>query len=179
MSLRPYRKVRATGFTLVEVTLAIFVVAVGLLAAYSLFPAGLTMNKFAIDDTETALFGEEVMNGLHSKIDGDPVAWANLIDKPNAVYLEAVTYGMWEGGTVGALEMRPMSTPTQIKTNVYVQWDNRVIERAVRYNLIVGNVAGHPDIRYARLKVWNGQYGTTNSPAEFYTEFYNYRVIGP
>ena len=86
---------------------------------------------------------------------------------------------MWQDATLPALVIRPMASQTQVKTNVYVQWDNGLVERSIRYNLTVSNVQGVANIKCACLKVWNGQYGSLNTPAEFYTEFYNYGMVGP
>ena len=57
------RKSRA-GFSLVEVTLALLVVAIGLTATFALFPEGLRMTRASVDDTECAMFAEYVFTTL-------------------------------------------------------------------------------------------------------------------
>ncbi len=57
------RNARA-GYSLVEVTLALLVVAIGLTATFALFPEGLRATRAAVDDTETALFAEYVFTTL-------------------------------------------------------------------------------------------------------------------
>ena len=52
------------GFSLVEVTLALLVVAVGLTATLALFPEGLTATREAVNNTETALFADYVFSTL-------------------------------------------------------------------------------------------------------------------
>jgi prepilin-type N-terminal cleavage/methylation domain-containing protein len=52
------------GFSLVEVTLALLVVAVGMTAAFSLFPEGIQSTRSAVDNTETALFADYVFATL-------------------------------------------------------------------------------------------------------------------
>ena len=52
------------GFSLVEVTLALLVVAVGLTATLALFPEGLTAAREAVNNTETALFADYVFTTL-------------------------------------------------------------------------------------------------------------------
>lgn len=52
------------GFSLVEVTIALLVVAVGLTATLGLFPEGLTATRKAVDNTETALFADYVFTTL-------------------------------------------------------------------------------------------------------------------
>lgn len=47
-----------------EVTLALLVVAVGMTAAFSLFPEGIQSTRAAVDNTETALFADYVFSTL-------------------------------------------------------------------------------------------------------------------
>ena len=49
----------ARGFSLIEVNIAILVVAGGLLSMFSLFPAGLRMSTAAMSDTRQALFADD------------------------------------------------------------------------------------------------------------------------
>ena len=52
------------GYSLVEVTLALLVVAIGLTATFALFPEGLKATRAAVDDTETSMFAEYVFTTL-------------------------------------------------------------------------------------------------------------------
>lgn len=52
------------GYSLVEVTLALLVVAIGLTATFALFPEGLRATRAAVDDTECAMFAEYVFTTL-------------------------------------------------------------------------------------------------------------------
>ena len=52
------------GYSLVEVTLALLVVAIGLVATFALFPEGLRATRAAVDDTEIAMFAEYVFTTL-------------------------------------------------------------------------------------------------------------------
>ncbi len=53
-----------SGYSLVEVTLALLVVAIGLTATFALFPEGLRATRAAVDDTECAMFAEYVFTTL-------------------------------------------------------------------------------------------------------------------
>lgn len=57
------RRARA-GYSLVEVTLALLVVAIGLTATFALFPEGLKTTRAAVDDTEISMFAEYVFTTL-------------------------------------------------------------------------------------------------------------------
>jgi len=58
------RRASRAGFSLVEVTLALLVVAVGLTATFALFPEGLKATRAAVDDTEIGMFAEYVFTTL-------------------------------------------------------------------------------------------------------------------
>jgi len=55
---------KRAGYSLVEVTLALLVVAIGLTATFGLFPEGLKATRAAVNDTEAALFAEYVFTTL-------------------------------------------------------------------------------------------------------------------
>ena len=55
---------RRKGFTLIEVNLAMLVVALGLLAIFSLFPAGLKSCEDATGDTVTGMFAMESLTAM-------------------------------------------------------------------------------------------------------------------
>ncbi|HOD99658.1 MAG TPA: hypothetical protein PLD40_04385 [Kiritimatiellia bacterium] len=52
------------GYSLVEVTLALLVVAIGLTATFALFPEGLRATRSAVDDAEISLFADYVFTTL-------------------------------------------------------------------------------------------------------------------
>ena len=62
--MSPRTKNGKAGYSLVEVTLALLVVAIGLTATFALFPEGLRATRAAVDDTEIALFAEYVFTTL-------------------------------------------------------------------------------------------------------------------
>lgn len=169
-----------SGFTLVEVTLAILVVAIGLMAVFALFPAGLNLNKRAIDDTQAALFAEEILNGLRAKVESSPDGWRRLTDAP-LLYVGAPTVGMWYTPNEPPMESDPyfrVNLNAPVKAVVYTQRSaSGVIDYAVRCRLETGAVGGN--VKFARLYVWNGQYGPTADASAyvFYTEFYDYGVV--
>ena len=55
---------RRAGYSLVEVTLALLVVAIGLTATFALFPEGLKATRAAVNDTEISLFADYVFSTL-------------------------------------------------------------------------------------------------------------------
>lgn len=64
MAKRDRKSGTRAGYSLVEVTLALLVVAIGLTATFALFPEGLKASRAAVDDSETAMFAEYVFTTL-------------------------------------------------------------------------------------------------------------------
>lgn len=59
-----WRKLARLAFSLIEVNMAILVVAGGVLTLITLFPAGLRMSMSSIEDTRIALFAGDALNSL-------------------------------------------------------------------------------------------------------------------
>ena len=150
------------GFSLIEVTLAILVVGLGLIALMALFPSGLDANKQAINDTRMALFAEDILNGFVAI--AEDKSWNDI----NSIQVPAVAIDMWNNPS--SLSVIPSSS---VQTNVYLYSNPEIAAYAVRYRLEVGDLAGNSAIKYIRLTLWNGEYGPTNKSHSFYTEIYN------
>jgi hypothetical protein len=58
---------KTRGFSLIEINLAIFLVAAGLLTLFALFPSGLKQIDAAHASTQEALFGEYVLSAMRAK----------------------------------------------------------------------------------------------------------------
>jgi len=64
---------RLTGFTIIEILLAIGILAIGITAVLSLFAMGVRSHQRALDRTRVALLAEAVTNGLQANFPaGDP-----------------------------------------------------------------------------------------------------------
>lgn len=69
------------GFTLVEVALAVLIVALGLMAVMGLLPSALRMSEDAVTFTREACFAETLFAGLRANVvDAPPFAWSNESD---------------------------------------------------------------------------------------------------
>ncbi len=70
---------RQSGFSLVEVTLAIGVIAFALVAIFALIPVGLSSSREAIDDTTTSLITQDIFNRVKAEVATDqlPIPWTN------------------------------------------------------------------------------------------------------
>ena len=157
----------SSGFTLVEVALALMVASVGLLGIFSLFPTGVKMNKTAVDETQAAMFAEQVLNGIKAQASITP--W-------NAVRnmtLPPPTPDVWENPS----QLEVSDTGTSYETLRYETMGSLVggttpyIDFGVRYRLEILDVDDYRKV--VRLYVRPGEYGS-NKDYVFYTELYNH-----
>jgi hypothetical protein len=67
-----------TGFSLVEVALAMLVASVGILAVMGLFASSLDTNALATADTQGALFGDYVLNSVRTIASNTNMSWSAI-----------------------------------------------------------------------------------------------------
>lgn len=72
---------RSTGFSLIEVVLALMIFALGVLGVLALFPAGTTQNRDAQDSTYSAQFARRVFSGILAQSIGNPTFFASLTNQ--------------------------------------------------------------------------------------------------
>lgn len=146
------------GFSLVEVNLAIFVVAIGLLTLFSLFPAGLKEGEAGHADTQTSLFADYVMATIRANsLEIDSSGWNGLSSSYNELL-----YDLPNAINEGGLEPGKIQFP--VGSGLYV-----------RYYL---DIVGSGDILGVSLWVASGEYGTKDleifkaSAKMYYTELF-------
>lgn len=161
------------GFSLVEVTMALLIVGVGLVALLGLFPSGLDAASSSMNDIRASTFANEVFNSYRAIATFAPeewpamnAAWWTMNSKfpPPSVQFDN-----------SASDLRPRAN-IGMTTNLYIK--NGLQEYAIRYELEIDSLGEVPDDRryYMYLKVWPGEFGpTTDADAyKFYTEMYNF-----
>jgi len=74
---------RKSGFSLVEVNMAIMVIGLGMLVLFGLFPTGLREGENALINTHCALFADAVFNGLRAEATQKTwTQWQNWVGGP-------------------------------------------------------------------------------------------------
>jgi len=152
----------ASGFSLVEISLALLVVGIGMLAILGMFPSGLDQNARSISDTHAALFAGEVFSSLrvHAETNWQGIGSADIISLP-----AAAADNNWDYP-----EGLDIMLDNVVHTNIYRHIsDSNIVDHAFRYRI---TLATNGLIKAATLRFWPGEYGTTNNPAMFYSEFY-------
>lgn len=144
------------GFTLIEVSLAVLVVALGLLTVFSLFPSGLRSAEDEVADTRAGMFAETVFGKMRGGAE-ELVTWADW-SNPTTFASETLLkrgsepYDLVADGAVHTADFPPGSG------------------QQLRYRLTFvdpANTTHYP----VKLEVCDGQYGPFVYPSVFYTEF--------
>ena len=182
------RRAPRAGYSLVEVTLALLVVAIGLTATFALFPEGLKSTRAAVSDTEMGLFAEYVFSTLDltaglkggtwtiqqtdlfksaalarpSKV-SDQSKFQLEVNKQSVFYWIPDYYGLAGGGDYDAAGLQNYWTSA-------FTYELELIEGGGANGW---KYPGAPGVRSAVLKVWPGEYvGVTPkaAPRIFYRE---------
>lgn len=141
------------GFSLIEVNLAILLIAVGLLALFSLFPLGLKEGERGLADTQEAMFADTVLSAM----EGNALSMTNWADWKDLVRFRAEVK---KGITVVGI-----SADDVLQENVIFPEESRY---KLRYKL---KIEGNGPHKTAMLYVMHGDYGDFKLASVFYTEF--------
>ena len=177
---------RNAGYSLVEVTLALLVVAIGLTATFALFPEGLLATREAVNDTQVSLFADYVFSTV-----GVTAAARGLdVDMPNASAADAYASRVLADGNKAAKELNSGDRLSQfywIARNMDMgtgDWDLSskagFWSSAFTYKLRWERKknGNSRDSYIAVLKVWPGEMTTVdeakNPPRIFYRELIPY-----
>lgn len=85
-------RIRKLGFTLMEVNLAILIMAGGVLAMVSLYPLGYRENQQSRDDVWAAAEADRIFNQLHATLSERAIEWSKW---KNAVQSLKSSVGNW------------------------------------------------------------------------------------
>lgn len=167
------RRLRA-GFTLMEVNIALLVMAVGLVGLLSLFPVGLRQGDTATSDTTESAFADLVLNGMHANAQmvTNWNDWLTLTDG-NLLILGSPT--------ATAPNVQPITVPTVINPHLPIALGTSKIGDAVsdgylipgqylQYSLTV--VRGQsPMIVTAAIQITNRRYTDVTLAPVYATSF--------
>lgn len=168
---------RRAGYSLVEVTLALLVVAIGLTATFALFPEGLRATRAVVDDTECAMFAEYVFTTLDLTAAknggnfgsggwaiGDTDVFISLMLSRSA---SDVKFQLRDGGDVEVFYWIPdyygLSDGDYASGNFQEFWTS-AFTYTLTLQVSTWKNYGSGVTTYALLKVWPGEYTGTGTP---------------
>ncbi len=150
------------GFSLVEVCLAIFIVSIGLLTLFTLFPKGLKQAELGHTDTQTALFADYVLSTLCANAMGvDSDVWFDVANPLNLSDIWDGPFPLTEAGSPSSVEF-PTDSPLHVRYMIDLEVDPN--SNNSRYTVA--------------LWVQAGQYGSSDetifktSAEAYYTELF-------
>ena len=180
------RRESRSGFTLMEVAIAIVVLAVGVLSVFGLLGGGLDNSSKAVSDTQVAMFAESVLNGLRANSskasEMGENAWYDYWANPTTSVVCAYAWGDGSGNAMPAIKETGANAETLVFTNHSFRASSadNIVNSALRYKLSVEEVdVGTTGVEihnyYVTLKVWNGHFGRTDDKTAFifYSEYSN------
>lgn len=177
---------KISGYSLVEVTLALLVVAIGMTATLALFPEGLKVTREAVNDTQVSLFADYVFSTL-----GVTAAAKGLKDDhPSAELCDRYASRVLADNDIDAKVLdsgEKLSTFYWIARNMDMgtgDWDltskARYASSIFTYRLkwVKKNNGNTRDTYYAELRVWPGEWQAIDEkkfpPRIFYREIIPY-----
>ena len=161
------RREQRSGFSMVEVCLAILVLGIGLLSVVGLMGGGLDMSKATVDDTQVAQFANDVFEGIRAAAYNCTNTRMSLQSQLTAQPpLQPVAAPFWAAG-----QTIPLNPTAGFVPFYYAQLGGSNVSFVCRYSLQYP----HQSLRSVEveLDVMSGAYGFTQTQS-FYTAVCNY-----
>ena len=189
------REKRASGFTLIEITLALLVVSTGILAIMAIFVSGMDQGRRSTVEDRMASFGEVVLAGIRHNADRN---WTNFAsaDIPPAIGDDLWSAGFrvkTPNGTSGGTEIFAPGDYGGPGTNFLASavFTKKAVpgmaDHAFRYTIIATNVVitnvDSGTLKFAVtnkgviLYMFQGEFGGAENPDMWsYTELFNFEA---
>ncbi len=162
---RLVRVPRNAGFNLIEIALAIFVLSLGLLAVFGLFPHGLGMADIARQETQSGMFADYAFGALRAAAANADWTDAQFNFRDDisfeSPYIQSVN------------DTDHVEFPAHQETGPH----QRRHQTYLRYTLELRSAGENNEVVTALLTVWPGRTGDQSH--KYYTEFYNFRKVEP
>lgn len=179
---------RRAGFSLIEISLALLVVSIGMLAIAGLFPTSLGMGKRAIDETYASFLADSAFSSYkgaavyYSTNFSDlvyytPIAPNTVNDNEDVFWENSESLRLVANGGIRTLNYRATSSNNKWEGGSYILpngWS--MDDHALRYRITMTQDNNDQRIMKVQMEIWMGEFGSSDSKeAEvFYTEIFNH-----
>ena len=152
---RPIRGSGKSGFTLIEIILALLVITIGVVAVTGLLGSTLDSSARSHSDLDVVSFADMVFNELHSRAGFDEIPTSGSFSIPDY----AGGNSSLQIGSVAQFTCQVPGTGTPLHDSYTVSYQLDAVQE--------GNIIK------STLQVWPG-YDATGQPRRFHTEIYNW-----
>jgi len=153
------------GFTLIEVSLALLVISIGVLGAFALFPHGLAEARLASQETQAGLFAEMVLRTYRAA--STVIPW----DQLNTYEAPVPGAGVFWNGPGTTPRLRPGPSYRTFVNTTQLPDGGEVDEVALRYKLVIDDLLPGR-VKRMTLYVLLGRFGITqDSDAQVYVSY--------
>ncbi len=165
-----------SGFSLVEVALAVLLVGIGLTTIFALFPLGLQQSDGAIQDTQEAMFVDYVFNTIEGNcltntswtVWSDDVKFVNMALKGIDSNLVPGN-GTWQNYTEDGIVGRRVQCTNLADAIEYPDQGALGFSRYLRYELKIKNMDRSGTLKKIEMSVKSGRYGKFDFPQTYLT----------
>ena len=158
---------RRSGFSMIELTLALMIVALGILVVAGLFPSGIKASGLAKEDTVAAMFARDAFSAMHAEVRNmNSNEWSNLSSQ---------TIPMADSGWANS--PGPLILDGSQQTRVYevnLAEAGTVKNHGLRYRVDIDDFGGSNMYQGVTLTVWGSEYGGLQRT--YYTEVIRLRM---
>ncbi len=152
---------RKNGFTLMEIMLALLVIAIGVIAGIALLSNSLDSSTKSHSDVNIVSFADMVFNYCHAQEDFNQLKSSSQLTLPD-----------YAGNTVNL----PIGIPSQYTGQFEDSGGQLRQTYTVTYQLDIDTPPGRPELIQLTLQIWPGS--TANgTPQIFQTEIYNWKKL--
>jgi type II secretory pathway pseudopilin PulG len=142
---------RSGGFSLIEVTLALLVFALAVMAVLAMFPSGAVTNRDAQDFTYSSQFARRVFHGVIAETMGNPTRWNQLTNSALSGCINPLTISTlpqgdfpWDNAATFACVVY-----TGVQTVAFRSIDNtNVMDHVLRYRLLANLIEVPRSLRH-------------------------------
>jgi Tfp pilus assembly protein PilV len=168
------------GFLMLEVAVALSVLAIGLVALFALLGTGLDSGTRAAAESRAALFARGALAGLRAESDraAEAGAWETFWREfaAGTRTMPVPAEDAWAHAAELALRAGALATNLYRNESYHGSAATNIVDHVLRYRLdveLTGPDTGWTNRAAVVLRVWDGEFGSTGAQraVEFYTEY--------